>query len=322
MHHALLATLNDCEFHSGEHLAQQLGVTRAAVWKHLKSLREDFGIEVHAVTGRGYRLVRPVELLDKSLIQRSVRQQVEDMQVETFLNIDSTNRYLLETISTHVSPPRVVLAEHQTAGRGRRGREWISPFGGNLYMSLLYRIEQPGQGLMGLSLAVAVAIGRVLKEKFHTDVQLKWPNDILVEGKKLCGILLELQGENPGPVDVVVGVGLNVSLSDQVRKQIDQPCVALSDCTNTPVSRNQLAVDIICDIYSALQTFEESGLTSFLSDWQSWDCYNEKPVRLYLGNRIIEGQCRGIDEQGALLVEEQGQVRRFYSGEISLRTVN
>ena len=319
MQYALLAQLNDCQFHSGEALAKQLGVTRAAVWKHLQTLQSQFGIELYAVTGKGYRLSAPIELLDKARIHAALSEEFNPLRVETFLSIASTNQYLLEEMSNAETGKVVVLAEHQSAGRGRRGRSWLSPFGANLYLSLLYRFRQPAQGLMGLSLAVAVAISRALQNVAAIDVQLKWPNDILYQGKKLCGILLELQSESFGPAAVVIGIGLNVRLSAQDKEQIEQPCIALEEMVENPLSRNQLAIAVIREVLRVLIEFEQSGLGGFQAEWQRQDAYLDRPVCVILGNTKIHGISRGIDENGALLVESRGQIQRYYSGEISLQ---
>lgn len=319
MQYALLEQLNDGEFHSGERLAKHLGVTRAAVWKHLKVLQEQFGLEIHAVSGRGYRIPRRIELLDRQAIEKGLRHRFGALSVETFLSIDSTNRYLLDAATGFNGEPKVVLAEHQTAGKGRRGRDWVSPFGDNLYLSIMYRMDQPIQGLMGLSLAIAVAISEALQSSCHMDVQLKWPNDLVHNGKKLCGVLLELQGGNDGPVVVVAGVGLNISLSDTARDKIDQPCISLTEITDAPVSRNNLAIEICYAVLQALMQFEVAGMSDFKARWEKRDTYKNRPVRLLLGDHVEQGICRGIDEYGALLVETDGELRRYYSGEISLR---
>ena len=319
MQYALLEQLNDCQFHSGEALAKQLGVTRAAVWKHLHTLQAEFGIELYAVTGKGYRLATPIELLDRARIHAALSEEFDPLRLETFFSIESTNQYLLDQIARGQTDNAVVLAEHQTAGRGRRGRSWLSPFGANLYLSLLHRFRQPVQGLMGLSLAVAVGISRALREVAAIDVELKWPNDILYQGKKLCGILLELQSEGFGPAAVVIGIGLNVRLSAQDKQQINQPCIALEEIIETPLARNQLAISVIREVMHVLLEFEQTGLGRFQSQWQARDAYAGRPVCVLLGNTQIQGISRGIDENGALLVEVKGQIQRYYSGEISLQ---
>ena len=320
MQYALLEQLNDCQYHSGQVLAETLGVTRSAIWKQLRTLQSRYGIELYAVTGKGYRLSTPIEILNKSCIQNAISSVSAHLRVETFFSIASTNQYLLDELATGETKTTIVLAEHQSAGRGRRGRNWVSPFGANLYLSLLYRFKQPAQGLMGLSLAIAVAISRAIHETVAVDVQLKWPNDILYQGKKLCGILIELQTEGFGPAAAVIGIGLNMRLSEQDKQKITQPSIALDEVVATPVSRNQLAIAVIKHVLQVLHEFETSGLHSILTHWQQLDANLDRPVCVLLGNQQIRGISRGVDENGALLVESKGKIQRYYSGEISLQS--
>lgn len=316
---ALLAELNDCQFHSGQRLAEKLGVTRAAVWKSLKQLQEQFDLEIHAVSGKGYRLSAPIELLDRTYIQSTLAKTFKGWQVETFFSIDSTNQYLLDKAAQSDANHWIVFAEHQKTGRGRRGRHWVSPFGANLYCSLLYRIKQSAHGLMGLSLAVAVAVSRTLREVAGIEVQVKWPNDILYQNKKLCGILLELHGEHTGPTAIVVGIGVNMRLSEQNRKMIDQASTTIEEICEQTVSRNELAANLVKQVIAVMLDFEQRGLANLLVEWKKHDAFIDRPVSVQLGNKNIAGVCRGVDEHGALLVETDGQVQRYFSGEITLR---
>jgi len=328
LQHILLENLTDGRFHSGEQLAESLGVTRAAIWKHIKTLQSDYGLDIHAVTGKGYRLSQSLELLNSDTISGLIANEFPTLTIETFLSINSTNQYLMKQVATESSGCKAVFAEQQTSGRGRHGRQWISPFGGNLYFSILYQFSPIPNDITGLSLAVGVAIVELLRKIGVDSAQLKWPNDILVNGRKLCGILLEMHGESHGPYAVVMGIGLNVSMSDSEAEKIDQPWIALNQICDTGLSRNELAAQLLIHIMAALNEFEEKGLDAFRDRWMQWDSYMDSEVLLRLGDREIKGIARGIDQQGALLIEEpglqqegkkQGQLQRFYSGEIKLR---
>ena len=319
--HQLLVKLSDGKFHSGEQLAAELNVTRAAIWKSIKTLQSEFELDIHAVTGKGYRLSHPIELLDKEVIIRYLKTHIINSEIETFLTIDSTNRYLMKKVLLADVQSHAVFAEQQTSGRGRHGRTWVSPFGGNLYFSVLYPFQRAPRDATGLSLAVGVAIVEQLEQLGIKNAKLKWPNDVLVEGRKLCGILLELHGESHGPLAVVVGIGINISMSENAANEIDQPWVSYESLTQGPVSRNQLAAEFLSNVLLALQEFELNGLESFRERWLQRDCYLNKKVKLQLGDREVVGISRGIDQQGALLLESQGQVQRYYSGEIRLRSV-
>ena len=321
LQHTLIETLLDGRFHSGEQLASSLGVTRAAIWKHVKALQKDYGLDIHAVTGKGYRLSQSFELINHDVISEIVSKTYTDIEIETHISINSTNHYLMHENTSEPVQCKVVFAEQQTSGRGRRGRSWISPFGGNLYFSIRYQFNPSPSDMTGLSLAVGVAIVELLRDMGVATAGLKWPNDILVNDQKLCGILIEMHGESHGAYTVVIGIGLNLSMSPEDARQIDQPWVALDQICDIEVSRNELAANLLLQIISALKTFESQGLEPFRDRWMRWDCYMDSEVSLRLGEREIKGIAKGIDQQGALLIDHQGQRQRFYSGEISLRPV-
>jgi len=317
----VLKTLSDGGFHSGQELAQLGGVTRAAIWKAVRVLQNNYALDIHSVRGRGYRLAQAVELLDRESILNLLSAQSRLEGIDIFLSIDSTNQYLMQADYTHIRAPWVVLAEQQTAGRGRRGRSWQSPFAGNLYLSLLWRFNQINANFIGLSLVIGVLICQLLRELGIPELGLKWPNDILCRNKKLCGILIEMRGESSGPFDAVIGIGLNLTMPDDSARLIEQPWIALNQLDIDLPSRNVLAARLIQMLIETLPQFELQGLQPFISAWRELDCIHDREVILHVGDRRIQGIGRGIDEQGALLVEHQGKIQRYYSGEITLRAV-
>lgn len=314
----ILKILSDGRFHSGEDLARHARVTRAAVWKAIQALQEQFALDIHSVRGRGYCLATPIELLDRDAILGLLERPSPVCGVETFLSIDSTNQYLMQK-AQQLTPPWLVLAEHQRAGRGRRGRTWQSPLAGNLYLSLLWRFHQVSASFASLSLVVGTLVCQVLQSYGVAQLGLKWPNDVLCQGKKLCGILIEMRGETQGPSDVVIGIGLNLAMPESAGRQIDQPWIALQQVMPQLPSRNALVARLTEAMINALPQFETRGLLPFLQAWQALDAYRDAPVQLQLGDRQIDGIAHGIDEQGALRVEHDGKLQRYYSGEISLR---
>ena len=318
----MMKILADGQFHSGTELGQTLGCTRSAIWKVIDSLRAS-GIEIYSVRGKGYRLSSQIELLDSNKIYSHLDSIAKQhlQKIEIHFELPSTNTHLLETVGISRSNGVVCLAEQQTTGRGRRGRTWVSPFGGNLYLSLLWRFAGGAVQLAGLSLAMAIAITRALHELGLDSVAVKWPNDILVSNQKLSGILLELAGEASGPCSVVIGVGLNVQASNTEMSAVDQPWIGLESGLGRRVSRNELAGRIINHLLAAIQEFELDGLTPFLEEWKAHDCYAGKEVMLHLPEGDIRGVVRGVDNTGALLLAQAGEVRRFHSGEISMRPV-
>ncbi|MGD8642025.1 MAG: bifunctional biotin--[acetyl-CoA-carboxylase] ligase/biotin operon repressor BirA [Gammaproteobacteria bacterium] len=318
----ILAILADGQFHSGQELANQLGLSRSGVWKVIQGLQAR-GVEVFAVQGKGYRLSQPVELLDKDIIAHTLAGLRDNYagDISVLWDVDSTNRYLTQKVNSHPIAGATCLAETQSDGRGRRGRNWVSPLGGNIYLSQLWRFNTGPAHLSGLSLAAAIAVVRVIRQLGAVNVGLKWPNDILLDGKKLAGILLEMHGESNGPTNVVVGVGINVRLPATAADQIDQPYISLSDVMNRAVERNKLAAHLISHLMYVYELFSERGFAAFIEEWSSMDVYHDKRVQLQLPSGTISGINRGVDPSGALRVEHEGQITSYPSGELSLRAV-
>ncbi len=318
----LLRLLADGRFHSGEALAGALGVSRAAVWKQVREVARHFGVAIDAVRGRGYRLAEPLELLDReriaSLLCDSTAAGLEQLYVlET---VDSTNAYLLSRRLADSRRGAVCLAEQQTAGRGRRGRAWVSPFGTNIYLSLLWRFDTPPMSLSGLSLAAGVAVAHGLANIGIGGVALKWPNDVQWDGRKLAGILLELNGEADGPTHAVIGVGLNLRMPDAPGRGIGQPWVDLAEAMGRRVpSRNLVAARLVDELMAAVLQFRDAGLAQFLSPWTALDALAGRSVRVSLGERVIDGIELGVTASGALRVMTAEGEREFHAGEVSLR---
>jgi len=319
----LLVLLADGEVHSGEWLAGELRQTRAAVWKGVERLRA-IGIEVHALARRGYRLANPVELLDVQRLRAELSEQSKPHlhQLELLFEIDSTNTRLLGA----QAPPRgsadVCLSELQHAGRGRLGRRWIAPFGGGVAMSLGWTCSDVVRTLPALSLGVGVAVVRALARAGAEDILLKWPNDIWLRDRKLGGVLIELRAEAGGPAHVVIGVGLNVSLSEDARREIEASGVAaaaVSDACKTPPSRNLVAGAILDELLSMLVQYERFGFSAFRDAWAALDGLKDRAVQVTVGGSVILGLARGVDSDGALLLETNGYTQRIVSGEASLR---
>lgn len=320
----LLTLLSDGQFHSGEALGAALGVSRMAVWKHIRALR-DYGLQLEIVRGKGYRLPGSIELLDSETILADVRPETRAQlaAVEIFPEIDSTNTYLQKKALDGSASGTVCIAEMQQAGRGRHNRRWVSPFAANLYLSLLWRSEAGVTGLGGLSLATGVALVRSLKAFNIDSCGLKWPNDVLVDGAKLAGILIDVTGESTGPCSVIIGIGINVSMPDSAASHIDQSWTDLRTLTGQDrFPRNQLAASVLDCILAAINEFEQSGLQPFLDEWRQHDVVNGRQVDVHLPNEFIQGTACGIDAGGALLVETATGRRRFASGEVSLRVAS
>ena len=212
------------------------------------------------------------------------------------------------------------LAERQSAGRGRRGREWVSPPGANIYFSLSRRFSRPLPSLAGLSLAVGVALAEGLRSLGFGQVRLKWPNDLWIESRKLGGILVQLRPEVGGGTGAVIGVGLNVRMPEEAAQSIDQPWCDLSQYSAEPVSRNAVLAALIGSLLPALEEFDAHGLAHFLWRWQGLDALRGQRVQVQDGERLISGVCLGVSGEGALRIEsEAGSEVLVHGGEASLR---
>lgn len=309
----LVSILADGEFHSGEQLGERLGMSRAAINKHIQTLR-DWGVDVFTVPGKGYSLPEPIQLLNEELIVA----QVQTGKVAVLPVIDSTNQYLLDRIGELRSGDACV-AEYQQAGRGRRGRKWFSPFGANLYLSMYWRLEQGPAAAIGLSLVIGIIMAEVLQELGAENVRVKWPNDLYLGDRKLAGILVELTGKTGDAAQIVIGAGINLAMRHAESDMINQSWVNLQEA-GVVIDRNTLAVRLINELRAALQSFEQEGLSPWLSRWKKLDNFIDRPVKLIIGEREIFGISRGIDAQGALLLEQDGVIKPWMGGEISLRS--
>ncbi|MGC0861935.1 bifunctional biotin--[acetyl-CoA-carboxylase] ligase/biotin operon repressor BirA [Pantoea agglomerans] len=310
----LVDILSDGEFHSGEQLGETLGMSRAAINKHIQTLKS-WGLDVYTVTGKGYSLSAPIQLLD----EQAILSQVTQGNVSVIPVIDSTNQYLLERMHVMESGA-ACIAEYQQAGRGRRGRQWFSPFGANLYMSMYWRLEQGPAAAMGLSLVIGIIMAETLRSLGADDVRVKWPNDIYLNDRKLAGILVELTGKTGDAAQIVIGAGINLAMRTADASQINQGWINLQEAGVT-VNRNELAARLINSLREALPLFEQEGLTPFVARWAALDNFINRPVKLLIGEREVHGIARGVDSQGGLLLEQDGEIKAWVGGEISLRPV-
>jgi BirA family biotin operon repressor/biotin-[acetyl-CoA-carboxylase] ligase len=315
--------LADGRLHSGERLAQVLGVSRAAVWKDIERLRLR-GIDIEAVPRRGYKLPHPVELLDQRAIRTAIAgDRLHGLRrLELEFEVDSTNTRLLALGPPPHGRADVVLSELQHAGRGRRGRHWIAPFGGSIALSMSWSFTDASRANPALSLCVGVAIARALERAGAAGVGLKWPNDIWFNDRKMGGILVEVRAEAGGPAHVVIGVGLNVNLSTAMRAQIEASGVnaaAVADACSAPPSRNFIAGAIIDALLSMLADFERDGFSGFREAWTALDALRDRPAQVSMGEAVVCGTARGVDAYGALRLERDGRLQEFVSGEVSLR---
>jgi len=322
---ALIAALADGAVHSGVDLARHLSCSRTAVWKHLNELKS-IGLQIDAQRGVGYCLRQPLELLDETVIRRGLDAPTSAAlgRLELHQSLESTSERLRSLPPPGANRFDAVLAEYQSGGRGRRGRKWLSPFGGGLCLSVNRWFETAPAALSALTLAAGVGICRALRDEVTETINLKWPNDIIAGDRKLGGLLVDMQGEAGGPISLVVGIGLNFDVSDSMTEKITSagglPPVGLRSLVrDTGLSRNRLAARLVNALHAVLTEFERDGFEVFVDEWQRYDWLADRPVTARIGRHSLSGLARGITKDGALLIDNNGEMQRVVAGEVSLR---
>lgn len=348
---SLLNLLADGEWHSGEALGEVFNISRAAIWKQVQQL-QTAGLVVDSERGKGYRLSHPLQLLDSDQIRAALSapaaQLLSALDIE--FSIDSTNNRAMQLVEAgqgrgqgqeqrQDGSGRAIFAEQQTAGRGRRGRTWVSPLASNIYCSLIWRFISGASALSGLSLAVGVATVQALEALGYQGVELKWPNDLLWRGRKLGGILLEMSGDAAGPCHIVIGIGINLTMSQLTISQddeqestktnnhnaIDQAWVDLLEVGRSDeadvviVDKNAVVSAMLNQLLPMLANFEQQGFAGSLNQWLQRDAFLNQDVVLHLGDKQITGQYVGVEQDGSLLIDTADGRRSFNGGEVSLR---
>ena len=312
---SLVSLLSDGQFHSGSDLGRALGVSRSAVWKSLGRLSH-YGLAIESVKGKGYRLFSALDLFDQGVVYSKLGSELAGrVSVDILPQVESTNSVMAERLPSQALTYGVLLAEMQTKGRGRRGRSWVSPFGKNIYMSLGFELAGGPECLAGLSLVAGLSVARAINLLSDVHAQLKWPNDVWMEGKKAAGILVELQGEATTGWRVVLGVGLNVSMSVEEGEDIDQPWIAVGDYIDC--TRSELAGVMANCLVEDLELFRVHGFAHFLPMWRDLDIFYGQELCV-LGSQTI-GVSEGVDVMGNLLLRVGDELMVINAGEVSVR---
>jgi BirA family biotin operon repressor/biotin-[acetyl-CoA-carboxylase] ligase len=326
----LLQLLSDGEFHSGESLGEALSVSRTAVWKQIGGLKEK-GLEIESVRGEGYRVAGGLDLLDAGYLAAGLTadQLTSVLQFELKMDTASTNEDALAMLNGNdgnTAQPCLVLAEHQTDGKGRRGRSWLSPFAGSIMMSFGWQFDGGVSAIEGLSLVIGLRIQEVLQQSGLGEVKLKWPNDVVWRNRKMAGVLVEIQGDIDGPCQVVIGLGLNVNFRHQ-GLAIEQPWVDLVTAGQEEglaidlPRRNDLVLLLAKSITQLLNEYEHTGFVAYRDSWQARDAFFGAPVCLSAGSSSWEGIAAGVGNDGSYGIEIDGKTQYFSGGEISLGRV-
>jgi len=316
----LLEIISNGNVYSGQDLAASLNVSRTAVWKSIKHL-ETLGLEIRAIRGKGYQLREKFEFLSKEEISRMMTLQSKKSckDIGVVFKTNSTNLYLLNQLDSEAIHGSVVFAEYQSEGRGRRNKRWISPIGSGICFSVGWRFEVMPISLGLLSLYMGIAVARSLNSLKIKEVGLKWPNDIITTGHKIGGILLDIRGESTGPLDVIVGVGINYELPKYRLISVDQPIIDVCSVSKKSFSRNMIAASLLSNVLEILHDLQTGANLNLLNEWRQFDYYIGKEATLILPNEKITGILKGVDEQGSLLMLVDGKLLSYRSGEVSLR---
>lgn len=316
----LIRLLSNGKSHSGELLGESLGITRSAVSKILQQCKK-LRIPLESLSGRGYCIHGGLELFDEQIILADLSPEIRDrLSTLTFLfTVPSTNEYLLAQAKQQMLDRTVCFAEHQSAGRGRNNRSWVSPFGSNIYTSLAWVFPNGAASLAGLSLVVGVAVVKALQAYGIQDIHLKWPNDIQINQHKLGGILVDVFGDSVGPCQTIIGIGLNLDLPKQHTGTIDQPWTDLNSETGVRPSKNKIAALLIEHLLQAMSTFQASGFAAFLPEWLRLDALTGESVTVTTAQGQLTGIAQGVNMLGQLQIESSGITHTFHSAEVSVR---
>lgn len=312
---SIVKILNDGQYHDGTTIGSALNITRAAVWKAIKKLGS-YGINIDSIKGKGYSLLEPLILLNGEFIKENIHQQ--NIDIHTFESIPSTNEFL-KSIKPKQKNIQICLAEQQTAGKGRFERKWHSPFAQNIYLSCAYPFHIDVSQLAGLSLIVSLAVLKTIATyALPKPLQVKWPNDILYDHKKISGSLIELQAESHGHCHAIIGIGININMLYDDDK-ITQAWTSLRQVTATYIDRNEFCVLLINHLLEYLDKFATSHLNYFLAEWRDVDYLFNQTISIKSNNNIIKGKSSGIDQHGNLIMQlENGESVTVSSGEASI----
>lgn len=318
---SVLKFMSDGEYHSGGVLSDSLGVSRTMVWKAVKSLVSNHCMPIESKKGCGYRLGFRPDFLDERFLRQSLSPYLKKRGTHFFFceELDSTNNQAFSLLRQNNSSSVIVTTEKQYSGRGRRGRIWQSPFGSGIYLSCGFRTRAGLAALQSYSLIVAVSLCGFLRQYFNRQFAVKWPNDIYYEGKKLAGILVEINGDPDDELLVVLGIGLNVSNHFLDPSLVGQEWTDLTRVAREPVDRNALLVSLVKDVMLPLMDVEP-GKADLELMWPEYDFLYGKPVSVHLESRVFGGVARGVTRSGELrILMEDGSECLLNSGEVSVR---
>lgn len=302
---------------SGEAISQELKITRAAVWKQIQALRES-GYDIEAQTKSGYRLVKTPLSLEEWVLKRDLKTQILGREIYCLEEVPSTNEYAKSLIRQGVGDGGVILARRQTAGRGRMQRAWESPEGG-IWMTVILKPQLSLADAAKLTLSAGVALARACRKLYDIDVQIKWPNDLVYQGKKMAGILGEVVGEWNTVQTLILGIGINANL-ERVDLPSTLPATTLKEQLGQPINLNDLVITFLEALESEVKSLEEGDIKGLRERWLTYAAGLGKEVQVEEAGHVFKGILKGISTSGELILEENHQEHRFFAGEVKLRS--
>ncbi|GAS82653.1 biotin--[acetyl-CoA-carboxylase] ligase [Paenibacillus amylolyticus] len=322
-HEDLLHMLLNAEgqFVSGEEISRNLSISRTAVWKHVNKLR-DMGYEFEAVSRKGYRLVTKPDSIDATALQLALDTTVFGRKAVLLTSTLSTQGDVLKLAEQGQAEGAVVIAEEQTGGRGRFGRKWFSPPGKGIWMSVLLRPDVPLQHTPQLTLLTGVAVCRAVRACTGADAGIKWPNDLLIDGRKVCGILLESTVEDHEVRFCIAGIGVDVNFDpEDYPEDLTTIATSLKMETGQPVDRTKLTAAILTELEQLYFLYQKEGFGVISALWEALSVSMNREITVTNPHGVIEGKAIGLDPSGALVVEKHdGEHTLVISGEISWKS--
>jgi BirA family biotin operon repressor/biotin-[acetyl-CoA-carboxylase] ligase len=309
---------NPDEFISGEELSEKLSCSRTAIWKHIQSLRKK-GYEFEAQRKKGYRLIAQPAFLEASAIRTCLKTNRLGSSITIFKQVDSTQNKLHEIAEENDSQEgTLVIAEQQETGRGRMGRPWHSPPGKGIWMSFLLKPQVPLQQVSQLTLLIAVAVARAIRQLTSLEVGIKWPNDLLVNGKKICGILLESSAEDERLKYVIAGIGISANIKkEDFPEELRSKATSLFIESGKEIHREQLICQVLQEIEGLYDLYQEQGFGPIQTLWEALNVTFGKKIKVETPRGKIEGMAEGLNEMGALVLRlDNGKKYSLFSGEI------
>ena len=322
MKNEILRALRETDSYvSGQELCRKLGVSRTAVWKNIRSLQED-GYEIEAVTNRGYRLAGVPDTIAEEEVASRLQTERMGRQIRYFSRIDSTNQYAKRIAEEGAPDGTLVIADEQTAGKGRSGRTWVTPPAEAIAFTLLLRPELSPDRISMVTLVMGLAVTNAVNSLYGVSAGIKWPNDVVIKGRKLCGILTEMSAEVRQVNYIVIGVGINANLTS-FPEEIREIATSLRLELSRDINRAELIARVMAEFERLYAEFEAQGDLGAVMQEYNELCLNAgSKVRVLDPNGEYTGTSRGINSMGELLVEtEDGKMQEVYAGEVSVRGI-